>query len=344
MPRLPRTLPRRKTVGRSAERRPNLGREWEHRQAFASAISDLLTASIGERPTRESDFDQLLNKLQNFKRTRGFPGEIPDNRTILNWCNGETIPQWRLFELLWQYFFDGKASSEAAGVEIRQLWEAAEREKQTSSDDKRRNSGGFPGDETELESQPGVSDWLPENGDPLNSGVAVLRVHAPPINSNAPLVFSLKIELAFGEALTWLEKDYYVKLSLSGALLTPELSGCQPVEGTRLGTASNLHQHVVCLADVWHINGPRPVSTHLEGEPLGTEAICKIARNGHETDRLSLVLRSSYRMLLVKPERGDLGRNATRNKVLQILLQKSQKEEDGFITWGEVQLKRRVQP
>ncbi len=339
----PGTFPRRNTAGRPAEIRPNSDDAAPPGIDFVGLLGHLLTETVGNPIERERDFDGLVQMLRTYKAERELPWTIPDQRTLLNWCNGDVVPQWRLFEPVWQYLFRGTPDNHPQRVRLKQLWQVAEDAKNASSQAKRRtvadptHSADLGPDDVE----PGASDWKPENAEPLNPGVAVLRVHAPPTGSNTPLVIPLKVDLAFGEAQDWVE-DQYVMLSLTEALLTPDFKGCRPVEGTKLGSPDKPHGNLYCPADVWHVRGPRVDKAHLEGEPAGADPLCAITCNGDDSDSVTLILRSSYRALSVVPEHRDTDPNLAKDKVLQALLQKcQQRDRDGFVVWGRASLKRK---
>ncbi len=339
------TLPRRNTAARSAEIRPNFRDAPQAGIDFASAFSQIVADAIDKSVERERDFNELVTAMNRYKKEHGLPGSIPDQRTLLNWCKAVVVPQARMLDPVWAYLFREKPDEHPDRIRLKNLWQAAEDEKNASSMAKRRAVPvtGVPADPGQDDPEPGASDWQPEAAPPLDPGAPVLRAHAPPRGSNTPNAFPLQVELSIGEWEDWVEGQY-LTLALTDATLHSAFKSCQPAQNTQLGRPGNEHDNLEWRADVWRIKGPRlQLNHHLDGEPAGNEPLCTVICAGGPDDSLTLTLRSSYRALAVVPREHGADANVAKEKVLQALLQKChQKEPDGFITWGRATLKRKA--
>lgn len=338
------TNPRRNTAGRAAEIRSNFGDAAQPGIDFAGLLSHLLTEAMGKPIERERDFEDFVETLRTYKTEHKLPWTIPDERTLLNWCSGNVVPQSRLVEPVWEYLFRDAPNNHPQRVRLKQLWQVAEDAKNASSQAKRRTlpATSVTNGQNPDEPEPGATDWQPEAVAPLQPGAPVLRLHPPPRGSNTPNAFPLKIELSIGEWEDWVE-GRYITLALTEASLNAVFRNCQPAENTQLGRKGNPHDNLEWRADVWRIEGPRPLpNQHLDGEPAGDEPLCTLICDGGPNDGVTLTLRSSYRGLAVMPRDHAADANVVKDKVLQVLLQKCQpKDPDGFITWGRATLKRK---
>jgi len=158
--------------------------------------------------------------------------------------------------------------------------------------------------------------------------------------------FQLRISLSLAQYPDEIQVDgscaLSVRIGLKEAILLPSYENCQPIHGTRLGEEVMPRSNVSFKGGAWHINGPCPRDDHLEGEPLGQEALCTVRSNSTESANLTLMLRSRRKALEVVPEDPETDLSLLKQKILQLFLQKCQPSDtDGFITWGRGSLRRR---
>jgi hypothetical protein len=129
-------------AARSAKIPPNRGAAWPTRIDFADALRQLIGDAIGKDVKHERDFGDLLTAMNEYNWQHGLPGTIPDQRTLLNWCEAASVPQWRLLEPVCTYLFRGLAPDYPPRIKLKRLWQAAEDEKNASSLAKRRKDSG----------------------------------------------------------------------------------------------------------------------------------------------------------------------------------------------------------
>lgn len=260
-------------------------------------------------------------------------GGVPDPRTLDNWRRGVSVPRESFVEPLLDTLLGDDAERERG----QELWRAAENAKNRSSTEKRRPSTG--GRSAIVDDTPGESDWRAENTEPLQVGLAELFVHSPPRGGNTPLEFPLQISLSFAECPDEVED---VTLALTEATLIPTWQGCRPSLGSRLGEGDNNHPHMQFGGGVWRIAGPRLASNHLQGEPLGSDALCTMQCDGEAGDSLTLTLRSGKRALVVVPDQSNVDAAVVKQRVLQALLQKCMpSDREGIVVWGRATLRRK---
>jgi hypothetical protein len=254
-------------------------------------------------------------------------GVAPDPRTLDNWRKGTSVPRESFVEPLLDTLLGDDAERERG----HELWRAAENAKNQSSTEKRRPQI--------IDDTPGESDWRAENAEPLQVGLAELLVHPPPRGGNTPLEFPLQISLSFAECPDELED---ATLALTDATLIPTWQGCRPMPGSRLGEGENVHPHLKSGGGAWRIAGPTLGNNHLQGEPLGSDALCIIQCDGEPEDSLTLTLRSGKRALVVMPEQPDADAATVKQRILQAFLQKClPSDREGIVTWGRATLRRK---
>ena len=319
---------------------PNFGRISAARAEFAAWLDRICAGCIGapaagHRPRYLDDKAFLKVMLVCMKR-RGETGVgAPDERTLQNWRRGISVPRETFIEpLLDTILPDGPPAERQRG---RELWQAAENEKNQSSTNKRRSAGSAT-PEPQADAQPGDSDWKAENNEPLQRGLAELLVHPPPRGGNAPLEFPLRISLSFAEYADDVED---ATLALTEATLIPTYQNCRPAPGTRLGEGATAADPIQFRGGVWRVHGPR-TGPHLDGEPIVEEPLCTIQCDGEPGDALSLTLRSGHRALVVIPNEPDTDANPVKQRILQALLQKClPRDQEGVVTWGRATLRRK---
>ncbi len=276
-------------------------------------------------------------------------GTAPGAATLLNWCDAKSVPQSRLLDPVSDFLFDGKPDDDPGRVRIKDLWQAAENEKNQSSTTLRRTGTrrGPPGGSGLDDADPAASDWIAEDTEPLQRGLAELFVHPPPRGGNTPNSFPLRISLSFAECPDTVGDDrdgtlQDLTLALTDAILEPDYKGCRPAPGSAVGSEKNPHPNLEFKAGTWRVKGPRPHNIHLDGEPLSEDPLCTINTDGGLDDSLTLTLRSRYRALVVVPDEPGADASTLKHKVLQALLQKFPKRNQaGFVTWGKASLKRK---
>ena len=167
-------------------------------------------------------------------------------------------------------------------------------------------------------------------------------MHPPQRGGNAPNAFPLRISLSLAECPDNVEgHDVTLALKQDEVTLEPTYHACRPAPGSRVGEEGNEDANVDFKGGNWRIKRPHLPNGHLDGEPLGDKPLCTIITDGTTDDSLTLTLRSRHRALIVVPDEPGRGPQPLKDKVLQLLLQKSLKDRTGFITWGRASLKRK---
>ena len=314
------------------------GRISAERSAFSEWFAQMWEQRVGPPVDghRRAFLDEkaFLRAMSSSMSKSGITGGTPDPRTLDNWRKGVSLPR----ESFMPPLLDTLLGDDAERERGHELWRAAENAKNQASTEKRRPATS--GRSAIMDDTPGESDWRVENHEPLLLGLAELLVHPPPRGGNTPLEFPLQISLSFAECLDEIDD---ATLALTEATLVPTWLGCRPAPGSRLGEGDNAHPNMRFGGGAWRIVGPRLVNNHLQGEPLGSEALCTIQCDGEADDNLTLTLRSGKRSLVVVPDQPEVDAAVVKQRVLQVLLQKClPSDREGVVTWGRATLRRKV--
>jgi nucleoside phosphorylase len=178
------------------------------------------------------------------------------------------------------------------------------------------------------------SGWEPYATKVLQRGLAELFVDVVPLLRSSD-AFEVVVSLSLGECPDELE-GLSVVVGLKEVTLIPHYDQCKPLPGTRLGQQNRPHPNVKFRAGVWDIIGPRGQNNHLEGEPLGPNALCEIRPFNTRRASLTLVLRSSRQDLEVTSRDPSQPLSVCKQKILQAFLQKCQpRDADGMVIWAQ---------
>jgi hypothetical protein len=287
------------------------------RRAFSDFLDHHL--AVGTRPEERKPWT-------NFEFGK-MVGDVSE-RAVRNWRFGEALPTEKMLGPLMDALFGTNPDFRAERDRASRLWKEAESEKLQNRQEP----------DPELEG----SDFTVENCPPLAPGLADLLIYPPPRGNNSETEIPLQVSLSFSELEDVID-GYDIKLSLTDATVVPTYRGCSPAAGSRLGeerTSDNL----AFRAGIWQVTGPRPGDRHLGGISLGpSEPLCRLEMSGSPDDSVTLVLRSRPRALVVTSEDPNIPTNGIKEKILQIMLQKSQnKDDDGFIKLGRGNLRRKT--
>jgi hypothetical protein len=262
----------------------------------------------------------------------------PGGKALIKWCKGEAVPSWKRFDPVFQYLCEHKLENDSDRVLLHEAWTGAVAERSAGTGRARRiaTTGTEP-------PEPGASDFYSDEDPPRHPGLVAMRIDPPARGTNAPNLLPIRVSLSFAESEDMIEKCG-VKLGVKDAMLVPTYEpGCAPERNSRAGEADNPNDFLALGSDVWLVIGPKPNREHLDGKPLGDDQpLLTLRVPGQETDGLSLTLRSKPKALVVIPDDPEDESRITKDKLLQLLLQRTQDpDNDGWITWGRARLRRK---
>lgn len=276
--------------------------------------------------------------MTTFVRDGDYKGApVPNGKTLENWCAGGDVPYDKRFEPVLACLF-AKDPEHTDHTRLKAAWEAADAER-TIRINNRRGTGSLGLDEPD----PTSSDFDTDNDPPLQTGLAELRIDPPPRGGNAPTMVPIHVSLSFDEFPDMVE-NHGVTLALTEAALVPSYAaGCQPDRNSRAGESDNPKGGLETRAGQWIVSGPKNQAGHLIGEPLDeNQKLLNLRVTGADTDGVTLTLRSKPKSLVVIPDDPEDEARITKDKMLQLLLQRCQdKDKDGWIVWGRSRLRRK---
>ncbi len=310
--------------------------------AFAVMFRTVLSADVG-RPADSLTADDQRLKLfikdltEHMRKNGSDLNSVPLAKSLVNWCRGDSVPYWNRFEPVYDFLFNGKPN-DPHRARLREAWGVADAARSAGLGKPRRSTAAnLDGPE------PGVSDFDAKGEEPLQQGLAELRIDPPARGGNKPSLVDIRIAIAFAECEDMVEGQG-ITLALTDAALVPSYAaGCAPELNSRAGEGENGCEGLVLRAGQWLVTGPRNEAGHLDGEPLdASQPLLTLRVPGQETDGLSLTLRSKPKALVVIPDDPEDESRITKDKLLQLLLQRVQaSDKDGWITWGRAGLHRK---
>ena len=310
--------------------------------SFAEAFCRVLGKRVGKDATRLTADDPALGRfieaLTDWMRANEMDlKQVPLSKTLVNWCREGSVPYWNRFEPVLDFLFADKPTDPDRAV-LRDAWGAADASRSAAAATPRRSTvANLDGPE------PGVSDFDAEGEELLQQGLAELRIDPPARGGNKPNLVDIRIAIAFAECEDMVEGQGITLALTDAALLPAYAAGCAPELNTRAGEGENGCEGLVLRAGQWLVTGPRNDAGHLDGEPLdANQPLLTLRVPGQETDGLSLTLRSKPKALVVIPDDPEDESRITKDKLLQLLLQRCQpRDKDGWITWGRAGLVRK---
>ena len=310
--------------------------------SFAQAFRAVLGKRVGKDAARLTADDPGLGRFieawSAWMRQNGADMKaIPGPKTLVNWCREGSVPYWNRFEPVLDFLFADKPA-DPDRVVLRDAWGAADAARSaTAATPRRSTAANLDGPE------PGVSDFDAEGEELLQQGLAELRIDPPARGGNKPNLVDIRIAIAFAECEDMVEGQG-ITLALTDATLLPAYAaGCAPELNSRAGEGENGCEGLVLRAGQWLVTSPKNNAGHLNGEPLdANQPLLTLRVPGQETDGLSLTLRSKPKALVVIPDDPEDESRITKDKLLQLLLQRTQDpDNDGWITWGRARLRRK---
>ena len=310
--------------------------------AFRDAISQILSKAIGKKLAEMGAEDRKMilftDNLTKYMTEQAMDvGDTPGGRALITWGQG-IVPQARTFLPTLEYLFAGDTLNPGY-LRLKAQWDAARAERDGASKARRGVGAAIGADDAE----PGVSDFDADGDPPLQQGLVELRIDPPARGGNTPNLVAVRVALSFAEYGDMVE-GHGVMLALTDATLVPTYAtGCVPERNSRAGEADNPNTALAHKSGQWVVSGPRNEAGHLDGEPLSDDQpLLTLRVPGQETDGLSLTLRSKPKALVVIPDDPEDESRITKDKLLQLLLQRAQaSDKDGWITWGRAGLHRK---
>ncbi len=305
---------------------------------FAACLSRRLGVQADRLTADEPRLKAFIEQLAQFMKATGAdPKLLPLSKTLVNWCRSEAVPYWNRFEPVFNFLFHDRPDDNER-AQLRDAWGTADALRSTGLGRPRRGSLANLD-----EPEPGASDFDSEGDDPLQPGLAELRIDPPARSGNKLNLVDIRVALSFAECEDMVEGQG-ITLALTDAALLPTYGpGCAPELNSRAGEADNECTGLTLRAGQWIVTGPRNEAGHLNGEPLdANQPLLTLRVPGQETDGLSLTLRSKPKALVVIPDDPEDESRITKDKLLQLLLQRTQDpDNDGWITWGRARLRRK---